>query len=207
MAKRGWVGAQRSDERWVMLSVWDDGWVELPGAGRRVADIRGNLRQAARTLAFVVAGLALTAGLIWLVNLLPSTMSWLMFVPVLGLVAVVAFGSYRDVRLDLRQWRQAERDRDQRLADRRAGLTIKLRPGAPLFRRATSAEQYAAWVENETFVRAGEVASMVGTMEGADQLVAVALRDGRVVSYRSPDPTLTRLLMSFDPTTQGRQPT
>ena len=48
---------------------------------------------------------------------------------------------------------------------------------------------------------------MVGTMEGADQLVAVALRDGRVVSYRSPDPTLTRLLMSFDPTTQGRQPT
>lgn len=63
MARVGWVAARADDgagaPQWLRLSVFDDGWVEVPTFGRAVSAVRGNLRTALLDLGGLVVGLAL----------------------------------------------------------------------------------------------------------------------------------------------------
>ena len=59
-------------------------------------------------------------------------------------------------------------------------------------------------VENETFVRAADVVTVICSTEGPDHLAPVTLRNGRVMTYRSLDRKLIRLLTPFDPARSGQ---
>lgn len=208
MAKRGWVAARREDEqRWLRLLVFDDGWVEVPGFGRAFSGFRADARTALRTLLLGVVGIAAAVGCFLLAgdrDGVPAgalrVVGWLLFIGAFVLLAVRMF------RLRSRQrarWRADGEDLRQLKA---AGGLPRIRPGAPRWRRARTAEQFASWLTETTLVRAADVSVVTvlpeqpGEQPGPEQGVEVRLHAGAALRYRSPDPELGRLLTGFGAT-------
>lgn len=199
MSRRGWVAAQTGAEEWHLLSVFDDGWVEVPGFARTLADTRANRRKALLVAGAVVGGL----GLVWLVSWLLSRIEGLPLVvallPVLALlVLVVALNVWR-AWMTLRNLRQVAEDQRQARRQKAAGFRITRTPGAPLFRRAKTAQEYASWIEGETHVLATDIVDVSAAREEKLYVVTVRLADGRTRVYRSPDGKLTELLCGLRP--------
>jgi len=199
MSRRGWVAAQTGPEDWHLLSVFDDGWVEVPGFARSLADTRANRRKALLVAGAVVGGI----GLVWLVSWLLSRIEGLplavQVLPVLALLVLVVILNVWRARTALRNLRQVAGDQRQARRQKAAGFRITRTPGAPLFRRAKTAEEYAGWIEGETHVRATDVVEVAAVREDKMHVVTVRLSDGRSKVYRSPDGKLTELLCRLRP--------
>ncbi|MEJ7651175.1 MAG: hypothetical protein WKF57_19355 [Nakamurella sp.] len=206
MARVGWVAARADtatgEPRWLRLSVFDDGWVEVPTFGRAVSAVRGNLRTALLNLAGFAVGLALTWGCL---NLAGTTagapavvlrvIGGLLFIATIGTVLVRSF------RLSSRQRKNWAADGADLRRLKAAGRLPARAPGAPLWRRATTAEEFASWLTNTTLVRAADVSTVLVTAPSAgdpDQVAEVQLHSGARLSYRSTDRTLGSLLAGFD---------
>ena len=230
MARVGWAAARRDDPpdptgtptsavpasaqvHWFRLSVFDDGWVEVPGFGRAVAGIRDNARRAYRTLGLVVPGVVVGILLLVWANSFSGTAETVLrtaglVLTVASIVLLSARSLSLDVRKNARQW--ADTNDLQRL--KAAGRLPARVPGTPLFRPASSAEEFASRLTNTTLVRAADVSSvtsreLVGDaltpVDGPYQLdelpylVEVRLHSGELIRYRSPEAKLGTLLSRF----------
>jgi hypothetical protein len=181
------------------ITAFDDGWLELPGMARSLALARRQLRAAALLLVIFVGGLAALVGVGRLLAKLGLHQPWPSIVPLVGFLALAATVWVVNLRLDLHKWRASGQDREQARADKVAGRHLEMVPGAPKWRRATSAAEFASWVRKVTLVRRVDIVSINTTDDGADQVATVTMRDGSVRRYRSPDRTLGRLLETYDP--------
>lgn len=208
MARVGWVGAEVvgvEPETWYRLSVFDDGWVEVPGNARRAAYIRSDLPRAVRMLV-VMVGLFGLAILVPRVGL-PESL-WVPLTVVLGLAALVGVivlcvGELRRavargslIRADVAQLRR----------ERAEGRAVRRVPGAPLFRVARSATELASAITPVRIIRCEDVAAVVLGTEGENYVVTVRLVDGTERTYRSPDPALANHLRRFGSVIDARRP-
>ena len=203
MARRGWVSAQTGPEEWHLLSVFDDGWVETPGFARALSDNRADLRRALLGLGILFGGL----GMIWLMGSLLSKLDdpplFLVLIPGVLLCALV-------IGLSVFRFRGYSRNSQQiggdlRQAQRIGASRVRRAPGAPLFKRAATAAEYAGWVEGETHVLASDIVDISAQRDGKLHVVTVRLADRPTRVYRSPDGKLTELLCGLRPAiTPGR---
>lgn len=186
--RRGWVSAEDAAGDWWRLSVFDDGWVELPGFARGLSDTRAQLRQ----LLFLLGGF----GVLVLLSQLAGRFDGvgpLSLVLSIGALGLLLFSAVLIARFRARDRQQADGDHAQAMAARRAGQRVRRRPGTPLFRRARSSAEFAAGLEGVRRIGAEQVGAVV--LSGperpgpADPLVlSVLLHDGSVLTYRTPDP-------------------
>lgn len=210
MARVGWVAAQQDTDgaasRWVRLSVFDDGWVEVPTFGRGAAALRGNLRTALLNFGGLVVGLAVVWAALFIAGRIEGVGAGVLrLFAVLLLIGV--FGT-----LLVRSFRQSSRQRARRAADsqdlrrlKQSGGLPGHAPGMPLWRRARTAEQFSSWLTNTTLVRATDVSTVTivpspvaaDRADGSEVAVDVLLHSGAVRRYRSPDATLGTLLTPF----------
>lgn len=197
MARRGWVAAETGPDQWRRLMVFDDGWVELPGMGRTMSDARNQLRRSLFLLGGFALALALIYGLTRLLALIDDPPSWLPFIPGLLILAVIVAGSVAVTRMRWRRVQQARGDVVQARAERQSGRRLTRAEGAPMWRRADTAEQLAAWLDGETHVRATEVTQVSCERDGEDHVVSVRATTGGERRYRSPDAKLAELLAPF----------
>lgn len=110
---------------------------------------------------------------------------------------MIATGSVLTTRAGARRRRQAREDLAQARAERARGRRLSRVSGAPMFRRARSAEQFAGWLDGDTHVRAADVVDVSSAVEQDQHLVTVRLASGAERIYRSPDPKLPELLGAF----------
>lgn len=156
MSPRGWVSAETGPEEWHLLRVFDDGWVEIPGFARTLSDTRANLRRALLGLVVLIGGLGVIALIAALLSRQDDPPVVLLFLPVLLAFALmlglwvwrlpVSWRGSRQVVDDHRQARQ-----------RPATSRVRRAPGAPLFRRATTAEEYAGRIVGMTHLLATDI--------------------------------------------------
>lgn len=207
MARVGWVAAQAetgtggTDVQWLRLSVFDDGWVEVPTFGRAVASVRGNLRTALLNVGALVVGLAVVWGALELAALTDGVLSGML--RVFGVLLLIGgFGTLlvRSFRLQARQAQRRIADGEDLRARKAAGTLPGRAPGAPMWRRADNAEQFSSWLTHTTMIRATDVSAVTVVPDPADtagQQATVLLHSGEQRRYRSPDATLGELLMRF----------
>ncbi len=190
MSRRGWVSAADDDGNWWRLAVYDDGWIELPGAARGLSDTRAQIRRLAGLLA-AFAGLAVAA------RLVGDAAAPLATVLLVAALAVLAVAVVQVARFRARDRRQRLGDRAQARAADQAGHRVRRNPGAPLFRRAGSSAEYASWLDGVHRV-AGDSVSWIQVTEPSSPAEPVVLtvhrHDGAVSTYRTPDRTAVRLL-------------
>ena len=192
--RRGWVSVEDAAGDWWRLSVFDDGWVELPGFARGLSDTRAQVRQ----LLFLVGGFGVLVLLSQLAGRLDGVgipLSLVLSVASLGLllVSVVLMARFR-----ARDRQQAAGDRAQAGAARAAGRVVRRRPGTSTFQRARSSAEFAARLEGVRRVGTEQVGMVVLTgpeHPGPDDplVVSVLLHDGSALTYRTPDPTAREL--------------
>lgn len=197
MARRGWVGAQTEPDRWMRLVVFDDGWVELPGLARSMSAMRGNLQRAVRNLAIFVGALCGAALIVKLTDRIGLPAGWGTAAALALIVGAAGFVLVSGTRQDLKSLRRTQADFQQARADRASGVRIRRTPGAPLLRRADSAQQFADWLDGEVLVRAADIRAVAVSTEGEDHRATVTLTSGEQRTYRSPDAKLGALLGSF----------
>lgn len=210
MARAGWVAAQADIDgntpRWVRLSVFDDGWVEVPTLGRATAAARGNLRAALLTVGALVVGLALVWAALSVAGRIEGVGATVLRVFTV-LLLIGGFGTLlvRSFQQSVRQQaRWAADGQDLRRLKKDGGLPGRA-PGAPLWRRARTAEEFSSWLTNTTLVRATDVSGittipipvLTDRADGPEAAVDVLLHTGSVRHYRSPDATLGTLLAPF----------
>lgn len=201
----GWaaarVDAAAGEPQWLRLSVFDDGWVEVPTFGRAVSAVRGNLRTALLNLAGFAVGLALAWGCLHLAGTTDGAPAVVLRV-IGGLLLLATIGTLlvRSFGLSSRQRKNWAADGADLRRLKAAGRLQARAPGAPLWRRATTAEEFSSWLTNTTLVRAADVSTVVVTAPSADdpdQVAEVQLQSGARLRYRSTDRTLGRLLAGF----------
>lgn len=203
MARRGWVSAQTGEDTWHRLSVFDDGWVELPGAARTMSDSRQNLRKklfGGLILLGILALMMLYAQLASTMRDLPAV--WLIVPGILLGLGLVGWAVYFSIWEFRRGWRnrdQFEGDRRQLRAMRASGRQIRRVHGAPMLQRAETAEEFASWLDGETHVRASDIVEVIAVLDGRTHVVTVSLTGGRKRVYRSPDGRLPELLRGLRP--------
>jgi len=188
------VAAETGPGEWRRLAVFDDGWVELPGMARSLSDTRSRLRTSLLALVGFVAALGVIAGISALLATVDDLPMIVAAVPLVLTLALVGAAVVLSVRWRRRGVEQVRGDAEQAQRERRARLRITRAPGAPLFRRAGSATQLAAWLEGETHVAGDDVAAVDTAREGRVHVVTVVFVDGRTRAYRSPDAKLVELL-------------
>lgn len=205
MARVGWVAARANtasgEPQWLRLSVFDDGWVEVPTFGRAVSAVRGDFRTALLNLAGFAVGLAVAWGCL---NLAGSTdgapavvlrvIGGLLFITSIGMLLARSF------LLRFRQRTSWAADGADLRRLKAAGRLPARAAGAPLWRCATTAEEFSSWLTNTTLVRAAEVSTVVVTApspDDPDQVAEVQLQSGARLRYRSTDRTLGNLLAGF----------
>ena len=198
MARRGWVSVEDAAGDWWRLSVFDDGWVELPGFARGLSDTRAQLRQ----LLFLVGGFGVLVLLSQLAGRLDGVGSSLSLVLSVAALGLLLFSAVLIARFRARDRQQAAGDHAQAVAARRAGRRVRRRPGTPLCRRARSSAEFAAALEGVRRVGAEQVGVLVLTGPDhpgpADPLVvSVLLHDGSSLTYRTPDATARELFAPF----------
>ena len=192
MSRRGWVSAEDAAGDWWRLSVFDDGWVELPGFARAVSDTRAHLRE----LGLWIGALVLLGVLSFVVAGSPLAETGVPMLVSLAFVAVLVTAVVRTWVFRVRDLRQSAGDAAQVRRDRGTRPPVRRRPGAPLFRRARSSAEFAGWLDGVRRVALSEVAAVrvSGSGSRADPVVVtVALTGGQTLAYRSPDRTLARL--------------
>lgn len=182
--------------------MFDDGWVEVPTFGRAFSAMRGNVRTTLLTLLAGVVCLAVAVGAFLLANRSDGVLAGALRV-VGGLLFVAAL-----LLLGIRSFQVRRRQRARWIADgqdlqrmRAAGELPGRAPGAPLWRRARTAEQFASWLTRTTLVRAVDVSVVTPLPElDGEHGVEVRLHSGAVLRYRSPDRALVELLTGFGAT-------
>ena len=190
MARRGWVSAEVAPDVWRRLSVFDDGWVELPGFARSLSDTRAQGRSLLRVVALLVVLGAATYAADRLD--LPAVVGGVLSA---GLLVVLLWSSVLAFRFRLANRRQLVADADQARAEK--AQRLRREAGAPLFRRADSARQFAGWIKGEVHVDGATVLGVEAAVEGDLHVVHVRLSTGDVRRYASPDRTLPKLLAPF----------
>ncbi|MCO7218892.1 hypothetical protein [Klenkia sp. PcliD-1-E] len=194
MSKLGWVSAEDPAGDWWVLQVYDDGWVEVPGRARDLADTRRKLRTALSGLGGVIG---LWAAAIILdrngVPVLPTVIAWI------GVV-VLLVTSRRTRRMRLQDRGQALADRDQRRRMREQGREPRVREGRPAWRPPRSSAEWAQRMQGVRRVGAEEVSRVdvrVPPSEGEPVVVDVWRTDGSWLGYRTPDRTAVRLFQRW----------
>ena len=155
--RRGWVSVEDAAGDWWRLSVFDDGWVELPGFARGLSDTRAQFRQ----LLLLLGGFGVLVLLSQLAGRLDGVggpLSLLLSTASLGLllVSVVLMARFR-----ARDRQQAAGDRAQAVAAREAGHRVRRRPGTSTLRRARSSAEFAGNLEGVRRVGAEQVSAVV----------------------------------------------
>ncbi|WP_139982383.1 hypothetical protein [Nocardioides litoris] len=190
MARRGWVSAEVGPERWVRVVVFD----ELPGFARTLSDTRTNLRRSVLALAVVAVGFGLG-------SLLGRTgHPELAVVPYAVALVALGWGAFHAYRARWRNDQQALDDAAQARAERARGERPRRAPGAPVFKRASSAAEMGSWLVGVTTVAAADVVDVTvadDPTRGDHRVATVRLADGAVRAYTSPDRSLERLLAAF----------
>lgn len=202
MARRGWVSAQTGQDTWHRLSVFDDGWVELPGMARTMSDTRQNLRAKLFGALIPLGILALLVVNAVLASRLDLPAVWLIVPGLLLALGLLGWSVYFSIFELRRGWRnrdQLEGDRRQSRAMRASGRQIKRVPGAPLFRRAQTAEEFTRWLDGVTHVPVTGIVEVFAVLDGETHVVTVSLTGGRERKYRSPDARLPELLRGLRP--------
>jgi hypothetical protein len=194
MSKRGWVAVEDPAGDWWRLVVWDDGWVELPGFARGLSDTRAQLKQ----LLALVGGFGLLVLLSQLAGRFDGVGPGASVAFAVLALGLLLFSAVQVARFRARDRQQFAGDRQQALAARAAGQRPRRRPGAPLFRRATSSAEYVRWLDGVRRVGAEQVGAVV--VAGPERpgpadplVVSVLLQDGSTLTYRTPDATARTL--------------
>lgn len=190
-----WVAAEVGPDTWATLVAFDDGWVEVPSVGRQLSRARGDLK---RSLGMVVLIAAVIGGVVGL-NAWFGPATWISVLAAVLLVAVFGFALTVAFRMQQRDDKAAWGDIAQLRSGKAAGTNLRSVPGAPKFRRARSAEQYAGRVQNATLIRAAEVLEVATSRAGPDYTATVRLSSGNSRDYRSPDGNLVTLLVGYAP--------
>lgn len=198
--RRGWVSAEDPTGAWWVLHVYEDGWVELPGKARDLADTRRQMRYLLPRLGAV---LALAAAAIvtsrYEVPVLPSVLGLAFFVLLMVTWVQMRRFRWRDIQ-------QRAADREQNRAVRESGRVLRPREGAKLFRRwrsSADAEATMHGVRRVDIATVSRVDLAVPPDDAQPVVVTVLLHDGRQLAYRTPDRTAVRL---FGPWTLGPVP-
>ena len=192
--RRGWVSVEDAAGDWWRLSVFDDGWVELPGLARGLSDTRAQLRQ----LLFLVGGFGVLVLLSQLAGRLDGIGEPLSLVLSVSALGLLLFSAVLIARFRARDRQQAAGDRAQAGTARAEGRQVRRRPGTPLLRRAHSSAEFAAGLDGVRRVGGEQVSAVVLTGPehagpAAPLVVSVLLHDGSVLTYRTPDPTARTL--------------
>ena len=198
--RRGWVAVEDAHGDWWVLQVYDDGWVEVPGRARDLADTRALLRHLLPRLAGVLtlAVLAVVTSR-YGVPVLPQALA----LAFLALLLVTAGRARRARVLDRRQRRADDEQAERHRPDGRD--RVRPRPGARGWTLPRSAAQHAAAFTGVRRV-GGEQVSRVDVRDPGEPgpvLVDVWLHDGSWLGYRTPDRTVVELL---GPWTRGPVP-
>ncbi len=122
----------------------------------------------------------------------------------LGFIGCLGYLTYVRVKALARSQKDYAGDQRQLRALNAAGREIRRAPGAPLFRRARTAQEFADWLEGEGHVRAGDIVDVASSRESDLHVVTVRLSDGSTRIYRSPDGKLTDLLGGLRPGVQSQ---
>ncbi|MEO9322638.1 hypothetical protein ABFT23_04055 [Nocardioides sp. C4-1] len=192
MARVGWVSAETSSGAWRRLSVFDDGWVELPGFARAMSDVRRNSRNVLRT-----TGVAVLAGVLTLLSSALGGPTWLTAIGALVVVAALVRNAWQGTAASMRNATQLQQDAEERRREAAAGHVVRMRPGAPRWRRASSAAELHGWLEGGELVAASDIVEVVVEPGDDTTRVRVLLTDGSRRTYTSPDDALGRLLGTF----------
>jgi len=90
VSRRGWASVREDDERWSLVTVYDDGWCSAPVAVPTAADTRARMRALVGGTALVVGLFTAAVG----VGFLLPDVPWLPWVLLAGsLVALVVVGA------------------------------------------------------------------------------------------------------------------
>ncbi|QNG37809.1 hypothetical protein F1C76_15555 [Geodermatophilaceae bacterium NBWT11] len=197
MGRRGWVAAEDAAGDWWRLSVFDDGWVELPGFARGLSDTRSQLRQ----LLFLLAAFT---GLFVLGGLLEDTAPALATGLRVAALVVLVGSTVQIARFRARDRRQLHGDLDQAAAARGAGRQVRARAGARLWRVAGSSQEMADALEGVRRVGSEQVSTVEVTApdrpsESDPVVVVVRLHDGEQLTYRTPDRVAADLFAPWTP--------
>lgn len=194
VARAGWVSAETASGAWRRLSVFDDGWVELPGYGRAMSDLRRNRRDVLQN-----TGVALAAGVVTLASSTLGGPTWLTLLGALVVLAALVRNAWQSGTARSRNAAQLREDAEERRREAAAGHVVRMRPGAPRWRRASSAAELAGWLDGGELVSSSDLVEVVveTPADGAPTRVEVVLVDGSRRTYASPDAALARLLGRF----------
>lgn len=198
--KRGWVAAEDPTGDWWVLQVFEDGWVEVPGGARDLADNRAQLR-------VLLPGLLVSIAL-FAASIVTSRLG----VPALpSLIGMAGFGLLVVTGVRARRFRyqdhlQRRGDAEQRQRMREAGRVLRVREGQNAWTRSRTSAHYAQVMEGVRRVGAEQISRVDVRQPTAAQepvIVDVWLHDGSWLGYRTPDRTAVRL---FAPWTRGPVP-
>ena len=164
MSRRGWVSARDAADQWWLLSVYDDGWCQLPAPARSPSDTRRQLRELLGWMALVVVlfgAAAATARFapdaVWLSSVLGLASIGALVAAVVrmarrGARAPQVFGSSAEQAAALDGVRRVALDAVRSVTVTREAheqvVTIALRKGRPLVYRSpdrTLARLFAPW--------------------------------------------------------------
>lgn len=188
MGRRGWVAAEDAAGDWWRLSVFDDGWVELPGFARGLSDTRAQLRQLLLFLAGFTA-------LFVLGGLLEDTAPTLAGVLRVAALVVLVGSAVQIARFRARDRRQWQGDLQQA---RTGGQRVRARAGARLWRVAGSSQETVDALDGVRRVGSKQISTVQVTApdrpsEADPVVVDVRLHDGQQLTYRTPDRTAVEL--------------
>lgn len=159
MARRGWVLAQTGPQEWHRLSVFDDGWLELPGFARTLSDTRAIHRKRLSAALLILGILGLMFAYAHFLGTLADPPAVLeIALPVvlgLGLVASLMYVTVWQFRADMRNRDQLDGDLEQARAFKASGRQIRRVPelrssGVPRPPRSLP----AGWMVKATSARA-----------------------------------------------------
>lgn len=196
MARIGWTAAAvvgSEPESWYRLMIFDDGWVELPAAGRSAARVRGDLRRLLVPLAAIVV-------IFLLVQLVPHlglNEMWSRIVATvagISLLVVLIIAAVGQLRRTIGRFADGRADREQLRRERAAKGPLRLTPGSPRLRRASSAAELASWLTPVHLTLASDVVQLTLTTDGEDEVAVIRLAEGTARAYRTPDRTLHKHL-------------
>lgn len=200
MGRVGWVSAaEDGTDDWYRLSVFDDGWVDLPGMARNLSDVRANLRKTVLLLALLLGAIG---GALLLTRWTASNdgpMVVSILVPVV-LLAVFVYIAIRMGRMKSRDWRQRSADADQARRFSDQGRQLQRAPGTKLFSRVHSAQAMADALINIRLTKASDIAAVTVTEHDKQFAAVVEFVDGSTRRYTTPDRTITDLLSRFGAT-------
>ncbi len=174
---------------WWTITAYPDGWVDTPVPGVDLAQTRRNGLEAGRLLLAFAALVAFGFGLstLDLPSWLRSVASVVLALGLLAWLVVAIMTRYRWTGERVTRWGRT-RPRPPRVAHR---------PGAPSFRRASTARELASWLDGARLTTADQVRSVVVDKAGSEYRAHVVLVDGTERTYTSPSARLAGVLGAY----------